>query len=90
MTQDVNDNPTTIAKYQVYGSHDPFFTADVSTLLPEQPTPPWATTFTHTGGSTGTANWYYLVRARQYTGESVDSARRIGRFGFALVPGSAP
>ena len=88
VTQDVSNNPTTIAKYQVYGSHDPFFTADGSTLLLEQPTPPWALTFTHTGGSTGTVNWYYLVRAHNIIGESVDSVRRVGRFGFALVPGS--
>ena len=88
VTQDVNDKPTTIDKYQVYGSHDPFFTADISTLLSEQPMPPWATTFTHTGGSTGTTNWYYLVRAHNIIGESVESVRRVGRFGFTLVPGS--
>ena len=29
VTQDVSGNATTIDKYQVYGSHDPFFTADM-------------------------------------------------------------
>jgi hypothetical protein len=87
VTQDVNNNPTTITKYQVYGSHDPFFEPGVSDLLGE-PTPPTATTFTHVGGSTGTTNWYYLVRAVNVAGESANSPRRTGRFGFALVPGN--
>ncbi len=87
VTQDVNNNPTTITKYQVYGSHDPFFEPGVSDLLGE-PTPPWATTYTHTGGSTGTTNWYYLVRAVNIAGESANSPRRTGRFGFTLAPGS--
>ena len=87
VTQDVNNKPTTILKYQVYGSDNPFFEPSISTRLGE-PTPPTATTYTHTGGSTGTTNWYYLVRAVNVIGESANSARRTGRFGFTLVPGS--
>ena len=86
---DVKDHPTTITAYRVYGSHDPFFDPGVSALLGE-PTPPTATTFTHTGGSTGTINWYYLVRAVNVVGESANSGRRTGRFGFTLAPGTAP
>jgi hypothetical protein len=85
----MNDNLTTIIKYRVYGSHDPFFEPGASALLGE-PTPPTATTFTHTGGSTGTINCYYLVRAVNASGESANSARRTGRFGFILAPGTAP
>ena len=85
VTLDVKDHPTTIIKYQVYGSQDPFFTPSVSDLLGE-PAPP-TTTFTHTGGATGTTNWYYLVRAVNVIGESANSARRTGRFGFTLAPG---
>jgi hypothetical protein len=87
VTEDVNNNPTTITEYRVYGSHDPFFEPGVSDLL-GTPTPPTGTTFTHTGGSTGTINWYYVVRAVNSVGESANSARRTGRFGFTLVPGS--
>ena len=87
VTQDVNNKPTTILKYQVYGSDNPFFEPSISTRLGE-PTPPTATTYTHTGGSIGTTNWYYLVRAVNIIGESANSARRTGRFGFTLVPGS--
>jgi hypothetical protein len=83
VTQDMNGNPPMIDAYHVYGSQAPYFTS--GTLL--TPTSA-ATTFTHTGGATGTTNWYYLVRAHNAVGESADSARRTGRFGFALVPGS--
>ena len=89
VAQDMNDNLTTIIKYRVYGSHDPFFEPGASALLGE-PTPPTATTFTHTGGSTGTTNWYYLVRAVNSVDESANSARRTDRFGFNLVPGTMP
>ena len=85
VTQDINDNPTTITKYQVYGSQDPLFTPGGTPLGG-----PTTTEFTHGGGPTGTTNWYYLVRAVNVIGPSDNSARRTGRFGFALVPGSAP
>ena len=80
---DMNGNTTTITKYQVYGSQDPYFTSS-GALLGE----PTATTFPHTGGATGTTNWYYLVRAVDSVGPSTYSVRRTGRFGFTLVPGS--
>ena len=83
MTQDINNNPTTISKYQLYGSQSPYFTPS-GTLLGE----PTATEFTHGGGPTDTTNWYYVVRAVNVIGPSDDSARRTGRFGFTLAPGS--
>ena len=83
VTQDINSNPTTVSKYQVYGSQNPYFTSG-GTPLGE----PTATEFTHGGGPTDTTNWYYLVRAHNIIGESVDSVRRTGRFGFTLAPGS--
>ena len=82
VTQGINNSPTTIDEYHVYGSQAPYFTS--GNLLTPSPT---GTTFTHTGGATGTTNWYYLVRAHNIVGESADSARRTGRFGFTLVPG---
>ena len=89
VTQDVNNNLTTITAYRVYYSHDPFF-EPVSSDPFFAPTPsPTALTATHTGGSTGDTNWYYLVRAVNAVGESANSPRRTGRFGFLLVPGTA-
>ncbi len=85
VTQDINNNPTTISKYQLYGSQSPYFTPS-GTPLGE----PTATEFTHGGGPTDTTNWYYVVRAVNVIGPSDDSARRTGRFGFTLAPGSAP
>ncbi len=85
VTQDVNGNDTTIMKYAVYGSQAPYFAPGMSDLLGE----PTTTSFTHTGGSTGDTNWYYLVRAVNAVGESANSPRRTGRFGFILVPGTA-
>jgi len=55
-------------------------------LTPSSSTPG----FTHAGGSTGTTNWYYLVRALNVVGESADSTRRLGRFAFTLTQGTLP
>jgi hypothetical protein len=85
VTLDVLERPTEIIEYRVYVSQEPYFT--LGTLL----TPPSSTqAFTHTGGSAGATNWYYLVRAFNVIGESANSDRRVGRFAFALAPGTAP
>jgi hypothetical protein len=85
VTQDINSNPTTITKYQVYGSQNPYF-APSGTPLGE----PTATEFTHGGGPTDTTNWYYVVRAVNVIGPSDNSDRRTGRFGYSLAPGTTP
>ncbi len=86
VTLDVSENPTDIMAYRVYGSHDPFFDPAPADLLGA--TTDAEFTYTHTGGSTGSTNWYYLVRAVNAVGESANSPRRTGRFGFVLVPGA--
>ncbi len=86
VTLDVNENLTDITAYRVYGSHDPFFDPAPADLLGA--TTDAEFTYTHTGGSTGATNWYYLVRAVNGVGESANSPRRTGRFGFVLVPGA--
>ncbi len=85
VTEDTNNYPTTISEYHVYGSQEPYFSTG-ALLTPS----PVDTAFTHVGGSTGATNWYYLVRALNGVGESANSPRRTGRFGFDLVPGSTP
>ncbi len=85
VTLDVNNNPTDITAYRVYGSHDPFFDPIVSDLLDATTEVEFRST--HTSGSTGDINWYYLVHAVNAAGESATSPRRTGRFGFVLVPG---
>ena len=92
VTVDMNNNPTTIDEYRVYGSSEtPYFTpSDPDDHLLGTPEPETPTEYTHLGGSTGTTNWYYLVRAVNVIGPSADSARRVGRFGFTLVPETTP
>jgi len=80
---DINGAGTSVLKYQVYGSQDPYFTSGGS-LLGE----PTTTTFPHAAGSTGMTSWYYRVRAVNSVGPSDYSLQRPGWFRFTLVPGS--
>ena len=80
---DIAEHTTTILKYQVYGSQDPYFTSGGS-LLGE----PTTTTFPHAAGSTDMTSWYYRVRAVNSAGPSDYSLQRPGWFQFTLVPGS--
>ena len=85
MTLDVKEHPTTIIKYQVYGSQDPYFTPTDPPL--GEPT---ATSFDHTGILPTMTNWYYVVRAVNVIGASDSdpvSTTRVARFTFGLTPG---
>ncbi len=84
VTLDTGGGATVVTSYQVFRSTSPYFAPDVNTL--------WATVltpgFTDTGvvGNVGLVNYYYVVRAMNAGGPSVNS-NRVGVFNFGLTPG---
>jgi hypothetical protein len=86
VTQDVQNHPTTIITYQVYGSQDPYFTPS-GTPLGE----PTATAFDHTGILPTMTNWYYVVRVVNVIGPADSdpvTSQRVAKFTFGLTAGT--
>ena len=85
VTKDVNNNDTTVYKYQVYRSLAPYFQpGDQSSPLPQnQPT---GLEYDDVGVMLNTTAYYYVWRAANAVGPSADS-QRTGKFTFTLTPG---
>ena len=88
VTLDTNNATTTVLRYQVYRGGLPYFEpGDGTSLLPlDQPT---VLTYDDVGVVPSTTAYYYVWRAVNAVGPSVDS-KRAGKFTFTLTPGSAP
>ena len=86
VTLDVKEHPTTIIKYQVYGSQDPYFTPNGTPL--GEPTATW---FDHEDVLPTMTNWYYLVQAVNAVGASDSdpvATKRVAKFTFELTKGT--
>jgi hypothetical protein len=86
ITLDVNDNPVTVTKYEVYRSLSPFFSpSGAPYAVVDAP----ATTFPDSGVLADVSqNYYYVVRALSAAGISSADSNRTGEFGYTLVKGS--
>lgn len=86
VTLDVKEHPTTIIKYQVYGSQNPYFTP-VDPPLGE----PTTTSFDHEDVLPTMTNWYYVVAAVNVVGASDSdpvATKRVAKFTFGLTKGT--
>jgi hypothetical protein len=83
---DVQGNPVSVSKYQVFRSSRPYFKpGDWSSVLPQEE----PTVSPYLDGVLSQVNaYYYVVKAVSVAPEASASSDAVGKFTFQLVPGS--
>ncbi len=90
VTEDVNGNPITVSRYEVWRSLSPYcIPGEAACPAPLEEDEPGDTSFVDAGAALTTTPYFYQVRAVSAAGVISVSSNEAGKFGFALAPGES-